>query len=95
MHARSGELIRTILGNVHEQAWKDHLYSLAAVLPGPWRVSARQGWAGEKAGLFEQLVTIPWQETTRLRFTFLRVISNEGDGFGAHGGCGDFAAAAS
>ena len=27
--------------------------SLAAALPGTRRVSARQGWAGEKAGLFE------------------------------------------
>ena len=26
---------------------------LAAVLPAEWRVSARRGWAGEKAGLFE------------------------------------------
>jgi len=27
--------------------------SLAAALPGTWRVSTRQGWAGEKSGLFE------------------------------------------
>ena len=27
--------------------------SLAAALPVEWRVSARQGWAGEKRGLFE------------------------------------------
>src|SRR5690242_8637615 len=27
--------------------------SLAAALPGTRRVSARQGWAGEKSGLFE------------------------------------------
>jgi len=42
--------------NMHEQAWKDHkdhIGSLTAALPGPRRVSARQGWAGEKAGLFE------------------------------------------
>ena len=30
-HAQWGTL-RVILGNVHEQAWKDHLYSLAAAL---------------------------------------------------------------
>ena len=51
--ARSGGLIRVILGNVHEQAWKDHLWSLAAALLGTKPVSARRGWAGEKAGLFE------------------------------------------
>jgi hypothetical protein len=39
--------------NVHEQACKDHLWSLAAALFGKRRVSARRGWAGEKAGLFE------------------------------------------
>jgi hypothetical protein len=38
----------------NERAWKDHLYSLAAALPGTKRVLARQGWAGEKSGLFEQ-----------------------------------------
>ncbi len=27
--------------------------SLAAALPGTRRVSARQGWAGEKSGLFD------------------------------------------
>jgi hypothetical protein len=27
--------------------------SLAAALLGKWRVSARQGWAGDKSGLFE------------------------------------------
>jgi len=27
--------------------------SLAAALPVEWRVSARQGWAGEKRGLFD------------------------------------------
>ena len=32
MDACSGRLIRAILGNVHEQAWKDHLWSLAAAL---------------------------------------------------------------
>jgi hypothetical protein len=46
-------LIRAILGNVHEQAWKDHLYSLAAALPAEQRVLARWGWAGENRGLFE------------------------------------------
>jgi hypothetical protein len=38
---------------MHEQAWKNHLWSLAAALLGTRRVSARQGWAGEKSGLFE------------------------------------------
>jgi hypothetical protein len=52
--ARSEELIRAILrNNAHEQAWKDHLYSLAAALPEEGRVSARRGWAGEMSGLFE------------------------------------------
>jgi len=51
--ARSGGLIRVIPGNVHEQAGKNHLWSLAAALLGTRRVSARQGWAGEKSGLFE------------------------------------------
>jgi hypothetical protein len=32
LDARSGGLIRVIPGNVHEQAWKDHLWSLAAAL---------------------------------------------------------------
>ncbi len=27
--------------------------SLAAALLGTWRILARQGWAGEKSGLFE------------------------------------------
>jgi len=31
-------------------------FSLPAALPGKWRVSARQGRAGEKEELFEQLV---------------------------------------
>jgi hypothetical protein len=53
MDARSGRLIRAILGNVHEQASKDHLWSLAAALPVERRVSARRGWAGEKSGHFE------------------------------------------
>jgi hypothetical protein len=39
--------------NVHEQAWKDHIRSLAAVLPAERCVSARRGWAGEKSGLSE------------------------------------------
>ena len=39
--------------DIHEQAWKDHLWSLAAALHGTRRVLARQGWAGEKSGLFE------------------------------------------
>jgi hypothetical protein len=38
---------------VHEQAWKDYLWPIAAALPGIRRVLARQGWAGEKSGLFE------------------------------------------
>src|SRR5437016_872744 len=45
--------IRAILGNVHEQAWKDYLYSLAAALPAEQRVLARWGWAGENRGIFE------------------------------------------
>src|ERR1041384_6135461 len=53
LDARSGGLIRAILGNVHEQAWKDHLYSLAAALPAEQRVLARWGWAGQNRGLFE------------------------------------------
>ena len=32
---------------------KDHLWSLAAALHGIRRVSTRQGWVGEKSGLFE------------------------------------------
>ena len=40
-------------GQRHEQAWKDHLYSLAAALPAEQRVLARWGWAGENRGLFE------------------------------------------
>jgi hypothetical protein len=38
--------------DVYEQAWKDHHWSLAAALPGKGRISARQGWAGEKSGRF-------------------------------------------
>ena len=41
-------------GNTHEEAWKDHLCSLAAALPVERRVLARRGWAGETSGLFEQ-----------------------------------------
>jgi hypothetical protein len=37
---------------------KDHLYSLAAALPAEWRVLARRGWVGEKAGLFEHPVLL-------------------------------------
>jgi hypothetical protein len=39
--------------NEHEQVWKYHTCSLAAALHGIRRVSARQGWVGEKSGLFE------------------------------------------
>ena len=35
------------------QAWKDHLWSLAAALPAERRVLARRGWAGEMSSLFE------------------------------------------
>jgi hypothetical protein len=42
------------MDNVHEQAWKDNLWSLAAALLGTRRVSARQGWEGKKSSLFEQ-----------------------------------------
>jgi hypothetical protein len=42
--------------NSDEQAWKSYRYVLAAALPGPRRVSARQGWAGEKSGPFEHPV---------------------------------------
>jgi hypothetical protein len=45
--------------NVHEQVWKDHLWSLAAALPVTRRVSARRGWAGEKSGLIEHPVRYP------------------------------------
>ena len=38
---------------VNERAWKNYLWSLTAALPAERRVSARQGWAGEKDGLFE------------------------------------------
>jgi hypothetical protein len=38
---------------MHEHDWKDHLWEFAAALLGARRVSARRGWAGEKAGLFE------------------------------------------
>jgi hypothetical protein len=48
LDARSGGLIRAILGNVHEQAWKNHRWFLAAALPAERRVLARRGWAGEK-----------------------------------------------
>jgi hypothetical protein len=41
--------------NVHEQAWKDHLWSLAAALLGTRRVLARQGWAGEKVAFLSIL----------------------------------------
>ena len=39
--------------NVHKRAGKDHFVSLAAALFGERRVLARQGWVGEKSGLFE------------------------------------------
>ena len=51
--ARSGGLIRAILNNVYEQAWKDHLWSVAVALPAERRVLARRGWAGEMSSLFE------------------------------------------
>jgi hypothetical protein len=54
---RSGGLIRAIRGNVNEQAWKKPSWSLAAALLGKRRVSACQGWAGEKSGLFEHPAT--------------------------------------
>ena len=42
---------------------------VTAALPGIRRVSARQGWAGEKSGLFEHLVvisdTVPWEISQR------------------------------
>jgi hypothetical protein len=41
------------MGNMHEQAWKDHLWALAAALPAERRVLARRGWVGENRGLFE------------------------------------------
>jgi len=44
--ARSGRLILAILGNVHEQAWKDHRWSLAAALLGTRRVPGRRGCLG-------------------------------------------------
>jgi len=46
---------RSILGaNGHtECGWYLLAFSLAAALLGRRRVSARQGWAGEKSGLFE------------------------------------------
>jgi hypothetical protein len=39
--------------NIHEQAWKGHLWLLAMALLAEGRVLARRGWAGEKSGLFE------------------------------------------
>jgi hypothetical protein len=39
--------------DVQEQAWKDYLELLTAALLGTRRVSARQGWVGEKVSLFE------------------------------------------
>ena len=44
--ARSEGLIRAILGQVHEQAWKDHPWSLAAALFGKRRLGAA-GWVVE------------------------------------------------
>jgi hypothetical protein len=42
-------------GQRHEQAWKDHLYSLAAALPAEQRVLARWGWAGESVAFLSIL----------------------------------------
>jgi len=38
---------------VNKRAWKNYLELLAAALFGKRRVATRQGWAGEKSGLFE------------------------------------------
>jgi hypothetical protein len=40
-------------GNMHEHDWKDHRRAFAVALLGSRRVSARQGWVGEKSGLIE------------------------------------------
>ena len=53
LNARSEGLIRAVIGNVHEQAWKNNIGSLAVALPAERRVSARRGWAGENIDHFE------------------------------------------
>jgi len=51
--------------NIHERAWKNHLWSLAAAAPGTRRVSARQGWEGEMSGHFEHLASRSCATTIR------------------------------
>ena len=46
LDARSVGLIRAIIGNVHEQAWKGHLWSLTAALHGTRRVPGRRVYLG-------------------------------------------------
>jgi hypothetical protein len=43
---------------VHEQAWKGSSLVARCGLAWARRVSARQGWAGEKSGLFEHPAAI-------------------------------------
>ena len=64
--------------NIHEQAWNDHIGSLAAALPAGRRVLARRGWVGEMSELFEHPAgTIPCcaTHTDRLVFGFNMVFS--------------------
>ena len=65
------------MDHIHEQAWKDHICSLAAALLGSRRVSARQGRVGEKSEPFEHPARLKrdgrdWREKRDSKFRTLQ-----------------------